>query len=189
MNTKNKKPTPLPTQNSTVKTAKKPHYTKSEAVKLLEKIANETARKKYPNTPAEWLAPLKYSDKTANELTKCIIHFLRFKGCQAERISTTGRIINNQKTFVDVVGRTRFIGQGAKWIPGTGTNGSADISATINGQSVKAEVKVSRDKQSETQKLYQLSVERAGGIYIIATSFEQFYKWFNSNYGRVNHGK
>ena len=189
MKTKNKRTTSLPPQNLNAKIQKKSRYSKSESVKSLEIMADEAARKKYPNTPTEWLAPRKYSDKTANGLTKCIIDFLRFKNCQAERISTTGRLINNQKSFVDVVGRTRFVGEGAKWIPGTGTNGSADISATIRGRSVKIEVKINRDRQSEYQKKYQQDIERAGGVYIIATSFEKFYKWVNDNYGRVNYGK
>lgn len=31
-----------------------------------------------------------YSDKTANGLTNCIIDFLKYNGCYANRISTTG---------------------------------------------------------------------------------------------------
>lgn len=156
----------------------KTRYKKSDAVKELERIANEAARIKNPNTPVEWLAPRKFSDKTANGLTKCIIHFIRFKGYQAERINTTGRMIGKQHSFTDVVGRTRFVGEGAKWIPTTGTKGSADISATIRGRSVKIEVKI-LDRQSEYQKKYQRDIERAGGVYIIARTFEQFLNWFN----------
>ncbi len=179
MKTKKKRTTFLPPLNSNANIAKKPRYIKSKAVKSLEIMADMASRKKYPMIPLECLAPRKYSDKTANGLTKCIVHFIRFKGYQAERINTTGRIINNRKSFVDVVGRTRFIGEGAKWIPGTGTKGSADISATIRGKSVKIEVKIGRDRQSEYQKQYQRDIERAGGTYIIARTFEQFLNWFN----------
>ena len=56
--------------------------------------------------------------------------------------------------------------------------GSADISATIEGRSVKIEIKVGSDRQSEAQKRYQQQVENAGGTYFIATSFEQFEDWF-----------
>ena len=57
--------------------------------------------------------------------------------------------------------------------------GTADISATIGGRSVKIEVKVGRDRQSEAQRIYQQQVEAAGGIYYIATDFESFVKWYN----------
>lgn len=89
--------------------------------------------------------------------------------------------MDTRKTFTDVIGRTRIVGS-TKWIPGTGSNGTADISATINGRSVKIEVKVERDRQSEAQRLYQACIEQAGGIYLIVRSFEQFYEWYNEEF-------
>lgn len=159
------------------KNTNKNRYCKSQAVKYLEQLANEAARNKYPNTPPSWLAPRKYRDDTANGLTKCIITFLLLQGYQAERINSTGRLIDKRKTYTDVVGRQRTIGQ-YEWVYGTGTQGTADISATIAGKSVKIEVKVESDKQSQAQRLYQQSVEQAGGIYFIARSFEQFFDWY-----------
>lgn len=172
--------------NSTVKVQKKP-YRKSFAVKKLEVIANDEARRKFPEIPPDWLAPRKYRDDTANGLTKCIIHFLKFEGWQAERINSTGRLIDNQRTFNDVTGRSRTIGS-KKWIKGTGTLGTADISATIAGRSVKIEVKINSDRQSQVQKQYQQSVEQAGGIYVIARTFEQFYNWYNVKFGGLDNG-
>ena len=57
--------------------------------------------------------------------------------------------------------------------------GTADISCTIQGKSVKIEVKVGRDRQSEAQCKYQAQVEASGGVYYIAKDFESFYQWFN----------
>lgn len=174
------------TQNRQFKDTKKPiRYHKSDAVKYLESLADDAARKKYPNTPPHYLAPRKFRDDTANSLTNCIIDFLRFSGHQAERISNTGRMIDTRTTFEDVTGKSRTIGT-AKWIKGTGTNGTADISATIGGRSVKVEVKFGKDWQSETQMKYQLAVEQAGGIYFIAKSFEQFLTWFQLTVREVN---
>lgn len=164
---------------------RKKTYRKSQAVKELETIANAAARKKFPEIPDEWLAPRKYRDDTANALTRCIIHFLKFKGQQAERINNTGRLIDDQRTFTDVIGRTRTIGQ-KKWIKGTGTKGTADISATITGKSVKIEVKFGRDYQSKSQKDYQRLIEQAGGVYIIARTFEDFYNWYNEKFANGN---
>jgi hypothetical protein len=68
---------------------------------------------------------------------------------------------------------------GVTWTKGTTTAGSADISATIRGRSVKIEVKVGKDRQSEAQKRYQESIERAGGVYMIARDFDTFVEWFD----------
>lgn len=163
------------------KAKRKLPYRKSQAVKQLEVIANEAARQKYPNTPPSWLAPRKYRDDSANGLTKCIIHFLTFKGHQAERISNTGRFIDGRQTFTDVLGNRRTVGR-TTWIPGTGTNGTADISATIAGKSVKIEIKIGRDRQSEDQKRYQEKVEASGGLYVIARGFEEFFQWYNQTF-------
>lgn len=106
------------------------------------------------------------NEATANRLTQLIMNFLKWHQHQAERINTMGRMVNG------------------RYIPTTGTKGSADISATIHGRSVKIEVKVGRDRQSEHQKKYQQDIERAGGVYIIANNFDQFMQWyeqFNAN--------
>lgn len=180
MNTK-KKTGQFCTGSLTNSKVQKIQHRKSQAVKYLEKLANDVARTKNPNTPVEWLAPRKYKDDTANGLTKCVIDFIRFNGGQAERIANMGRVIDNRKTFVDVVGRSRTIGK-TQYIPGNGFNGTADISAILYGKSVKIEVKIGSDRQSEAQKNYQLVVEQAGGIYLITTSFEQFFNWYKANF-------
>lgn len=122
-----------------------------------------------------------YSDKKANGLTKCIIDFLNFSGYQAERISSEGRVIDTRKTYTDVTGRVKTIG-GIQRAYSTTTNGTADISATIGGRSIKIEVKIGRDMQSEAQRGYQKSIERAGGVYFIAKDFQSFYEWFTETF-------
>lgn len=149
------------------------------AIKILEDLAFQDKQKKYPNQP--YLVKKKFSDKSANALTKAIIAFIRLKGGQAERISNTGRVIDTRKTYTDVLGHRRSIGS-VQWIPGTGTPGTADISATIAGQSVKIEVKHGRDRQSEAQKRYQAEIERCGGIYYIAKTFDDFYQWYHQKF-------
>ena len=156
-------------------------YRKSQAVKQLEMLAQLKACDKFPEIPTEWLAPRKYRDDTSNGLTKCIIDFLKFHNWQAERIANMGRQITNRQVYTDVLGLQRSI-VGTHWIPGGGTNGTADISATIAGKSVKIEVKIGRDRQSQAQKQYQQLIEAAGGIYIIASSFAQFHDWYIKNF-------
>ena len=123
------------------------------------------------------MKPYAYTDKTANGLTRMVMDWIKFNKGQSERINVTGRFIN-AKIITDVVGFKRQIGND-KWIKGSGTKGSADISATIKGKSIKIEVKIGRDKMSEDQVKYQEAIEKAGGIYYIAKDFDSFYEWYN----------
>ena len=159
----------------------KPRYCKSQAVKMLEEMATDEAKRLHPNTPERFIARREFTDKTANGLTQCIIQYIRLMGGQAERISSSGRRIDQKTTFEDVTGRSRTIGS-SNWIPGTGTNGTADVSATIAARSVKIEVKIGRDVQSQAQKQYQQAIEKAGGLYVIAKDFAGFMEWYNENF-------
>lgn len=115
----------------------------------------------------------------ANELTRSIINFIRLHGGQAERISPEGRVIQKKRVVPDyLMGGTR-IAVTTKRIRSSMQRGTADISATINGRSVKIEVKIGRDKQSEHQKRYQQQIERAGGQYWLVKSLDQFMELYN----------
>lgn len=139
------------------------------------KLADTKLR--YPNVPEYGLPKTEYNERSSNGLTRCIIDFLNLSGHQAERINTMGRMLDYRKTYTDVIGRTKTIGS-TKYIPTTGTKGSADISATIAGRSVKIEVKYGKDRQSKDQKAYQEQIEKAGGIYFIAKNFDDFFAWY-----------
>ena len=134
---------------------------------------------KYPNVPDHCIPQPKYSDKTANGLTKCIKDFLNLSGYQAERISSMGRTIDKREIVTDVIGRRKQIGS-LQYIPGTSTNGTADISAMYRGKSFRIEVKIGRDKMSEAQIKYKKQVENAGAYYIIAKNYDDFILDFKS---------
>lgn len=145
----------------------KTRYKKSAAIIELEQLAFENKKQKFPNFPYP-IRP-KYRDDTANGLTNCVIDFIKLKGYQAERINSMG----NQ---IKIKGNT-------KWIKGSSTNGTSDISATIKGRSVKIEIKCKATGdhyQSNEQKSYQKAIEQAGGIYIIVREFKGFRTWLNS---------
>lgn len=144
-----------------------------ESKKILEKLYFKEIAKKYPSFPENAYPPLQLKDNSANSLTKSIKCFLNWSGHQAERISNMGRQIDKRKVVTDAVGFKRQIGS-VQYIPGTGTNGTADISAVIWGISAKIEVKYGKDRQSEAQKEYQTSIEDAGGVYVIAKTFDGF---------------
>jgi hypothetical protein len=144
----------------------------------LKHLKQEAMLESYPNVPKYAISAPKYEDKTANGLTKCIIEFLQLSNHQAERINTMGRPIDNRKQVTDVIGRTKTIGS-MTWGKSTATKGSADISATIQGRSVKIEVKIGADRQSEDQKVYQANIEKSGGKYWIAKNFDDFIKKYD----------
>ena len=125
---------------------------------------------KYRTIPPPVIVLDHWNDNWGNALTKSIIAFLQFSGCQAERINTMGVY---RKKY-----RTDGVAIGGQWTKGTGTPGSADISATIKGRSVKIEVKYGKDRQSDVQKAYQKAIEEAGGVYVIARDFEGFLNFY-----------
>lgn len=144
-------------------------------LRQLSRITDEQRKARRPTVPDHaWGSRTIFRENTANELTRSIIAFIEIIGGQAERINSMGRQISNK-------GRT-------KWVYGTGTNGTADISATWKGISIKIEVKATKgEKQSKYQKEYQRSIEQAGGIYIQARSFDGFlYEFFRAVEGRGN---
>lgn len=149
-----------------------------ESIKVLTDL-DWSVRASHTKIRPDYVPKTKFEDATANGLTKCIIAWITLNGYQAERINTTGRYIDNSKIVTDVLGRKIKIGSG-KYIKGTGTKGSADISATIKGKSVKIEVKIGNDRQSEYQKEYEADIIKAGGIYYIAKDFDNFINFYKS---------
>jgi hypothetical protein len=106
-----------------------------------------------------------------------VVSFIQMSGYQAERINTMGTF-RAAKKYTDLDGVTRTAGRGS-WTRSGSTPGSADISATINGKSVKIEIKIGADRQSDAQKSYQQAIEKAGGTYLIVKNFDQFIEWFD----------
>jgi hypothetical protein len=145
------------------------------ALQILKQIKQEEQTKLYPSVPAYAIPAVKYDDSTSNGLTKCIIEFLKLTGNHGERTGNEGRTIDSRKQVTDVIGRTKTIGT-VKRIPSSGTKGTSDIKAIIQGRMVAIEVKIGKDRQSDAQKDYQAMIEKAGGIYWIVKSFEDFYE-------------
>jgi hypothetical protein len=147
------------------------------ALKTLNWLAFDQLKLKHPDIRPEWLPRPGYKDKTANQLTQSIIAWIRLQGQQAERIAVTGRMIDRRKVVTDSMGFRRQIGS-TEWIKSSMQKGTADISATICGRSVKIEVKIQHDKQSAAQRTYQSQVEASGGLYYITKDFQSFYQWY-----------
>ena len=148
-------------------------------LQLLQALELESMKRKYPNTPESYLGLSKWADNSANALTKCVIAYITFMGGQAERISSQGQYREGAKIQVGTGELAHHRQLPGKWTPGQSTKGTADISSTIRGRSVKIEIKYGKDVQSQVQKEYQASIERAGGVYIIVRTFDEFVVWYN----------
>jgi hypothetical protein len=145
----------------------------------LNALMMEQLKQKYPNMPEAYIPKTDWTDNSANALTKCVIAWIQFMGGQAERISSQGQYREGAKIPVGsgIMAHTKQLP--GKWTPGQSTKGTADISATIRGRSVKIEIK-QKDKQSEAQKQYQQAIENAGGVYIIVRDFDTFMVWYDN---------
>ena len=141
---------------------------------MLRALELEALKLKSPSMPESYIPLTDWKDNSANSLTKSVIAWITYMGGQAERISSQGQYREGKKIAVGE-GYKQLPG---KWTPGQSTKGTADISATIRGRSVKIEIKYGRDIQSEVQKQYQASIERAGGVYIIVRTFDEFVEWY-----------
>jgi hypothetical protein len=144
-------------------------YKKPEAVKELEVIANQRARQKYPDIPPNLLAKRLYRDDTANALTKCITDYIKFNGGFATRLNSTG-------SYRADLGRYVFSNQ-AKGMP--------DVQGVIGGKPLYIEVKTGRDRLSVDQAKVKNKLEASGGLYFVATCFQDFKTWFDE----VNNGR
>ena len=138
------------------------------------------SRQKSPNLPDHARVVNIPTDGSANGLTKLVIKWIELHGGQAERINTMGRMVDKRKIVTDVLGRKGMIGS-MSYIPTTGTKGSADVSAVVQGKSYKIEIKYGKDRQSDAQKAYEQSITSAGGVYIIVRTMDQFVEWWDEN--------
>jgi hypothetical protein len=145
---------------------------KKEYKALLHELKLQRYAITHPNYPQDYIPKTMYKDSTANGLTRAICDYINYNGYQAERINTMGTAREKKTTAGKVIGVT--------WTKGTSTAGSADISATIKGRSVKIEVKIGKDRQSDAQKRYQENIEKAGGTYYIAKNFDDFVEWYEN---------
>ena len=137
----------------------KKRYIKPEQVKKLEIDVNNFLQRYYPEQN-----PKKFRDDTEAGLIKCIKAFVFLQGGQSERVDNRGYWLENEK----------------KYVPSMCEKGTADIHCTIKGKSVKVEIKIGSDRQSEAQKRYQKRVERAGGIYFITRGLSEFVEQYKS---------
>lgn len=114
---------------------------------------------KFPNVPAKAVPRRTFNDTTANGLTAAILAFLTLQpGCMAYRANSAAVYDQRKKTYR----------------AGTITRGTADIMATVQGQTWAIEVKAGNDRMSAHQQRFKQCIEAAGGLYMVVRSFADF---------------
>jgi hypothetical protein len=135
---------------------------KNAAIRELEQLAMQAARRKHPTNPH--LAPRKFRDNSANNLTKCITSYLSLKGAFVSRLNNTGIYDARRRQYR----------------PGTNRRGLPDVVCTYQGKSLFIEIKYGSDKLSAYQQKIRDEQIASGGEYFVATNFEMFKKWFDN---------
>lgn len=139
---------------------------KQQLKELKLKHIEKTAPGFYEASGGATMKVAPYNDNTANGLTKAICDYITFNGGSATRINTQGQM--------------RKIKGEMKWTKSSTRKGTADIHAVIAGQHVSIEVKVGKDRVSDEQNNERDKIVNAGGVYLIASSMEQFLHWYTS---------
>ncbi len=113
----------------------------------------------------------------ANGLTRAITYYLTWTGHYANRISSAGRMGKTQERQAASGNILTF----NKFIPSTTKRGTADLHCIVNGKHVSIEIKIGRDLMSLNQYAEKQRIEKAGGIYIVIHTIEEFFEWYNMN--------
>lgn len=123
----------------------------------------------------------RYNPNSTNGLTKCIEDYINLLGGLAERTGNQGTAKVNKVKLAS--GYDKIVS--VDYIPSQGRKGTADIHGSFKpkgmrfGVALAIEVKYGKDRMSEAQKKYKKDFEDAGGVYIIAKNFEDFFIEFN----------
>lgn len=128
-------------------------------IKELGKLADQLKAEKHPDIPPHVLVRKKFSDTTANDLTKTIIYDMYWvRGGAAYRINN-GAVFDRKKNV---------------YRKGIQRKGIPDIIGIINGRFIGIEVKIGRDRQSADQREIEREINDSGGVYFIAKSYDDY---------------
>lgn len=133
------------------------------ALQHLKQLAVEWELEHSPLPPhAQVIAS--YRQNSANAITRCIIDWFKFNHGVAYRISVQGQWDEKHNM----------------WRKGHMRKGLPDIIAIHEGQFWGIEVKFGKDRMSEHQMKIRDEILDAGGVYMVARTFDQFYRDYNA---------
>lgn len=134
------------------------------ALRQLEMLVDAAKAARHPTLPPHARVKAKYSDGSANDLTRAVVDFLTYSGHFATRLQSIGTYREDIKKFVGSQQR----------------RGLPDVFAVVHGRAVFVEVKYGKDRLSDDQKEAIGELERAGAKVYTAKDFQGFFDWFNA---------
>ena len=133
-------------------------------IKELKAFAHAVNKAKYSDIPEYAVPTPVMSDSNTNALTKAVIYDMaNVRKGVAYRINNAG--IYDQKKGVYRKGVTR------KGIP--------DIIGIIKGRFFGIEIKFGSDRQSAEQRIIELEIKKAGGVYMIVKTYRGYVEAMN----------
>jgi hypothetical protein len=108
----------------------------------------------------------KFSDKTANDLTRAIVRTFQLHGHFATRLQSTGQYRDDL----------------SQWVASQQRAGMPDVSATVRGRSVYVEVKHGADRLSAQQRDTIAALEQSEAMVYVARDFAGFWQWFQASF-------
>lgn len=151
-----------------------------KAIEVLKEMIKEDMRKRYPSLPEHAISANTFETmKPEKREKKRIEKFLNLSGNYGAIIENRGQRTDNRKVVTDVLGRQKVIGS-VQFIGSGMRKGIVDVKAIIKGRAVDIELKreyaKGKDRMSDHQKEEMERVTNAGGIYMVVSSFDDFYQ-------------
>lgn len=140
--------------------------------KAIYLAANEAwFKSEYPNAWKDGHMPAKKvpAVDTANGMASYIIDHAAWTGNFANRINVQGRQIGG---FTRTQSGQVF--DDRKFIKASTKKGTEDVDCIFNGVTVKLEIKIGSDRQSEDQKKHEARIKKAGGFYFLIKSIDDY---------------
>ena len=135
-------------------------------LRQLEILADACKKALHPNFPEHARVKSKYSDRTANKLTRAIVDWFGYQRHFATRLSSSG-------TFRTDLG---------KYVPSQQRLGMPDIYAIVEGRAVHVEVKVAKDYLSDDQKETMAALKTSGAVVFVASTFQSFFDFYQAEF-------
>jgi hypothetical protein len=153
-----------------------------KALNKLKELIKEEQKRKYPNLPEHCHAINTFGTaKPEKREKKRIQKFCDLMGHNVVIIENRGQRIDNTKIVTDYLGNKKQIGS-VDWIGSGMKKGIADLQGSIKGRAVAIELKRKykrgKDRLSAAQIEFKGRQEGDGGIYVVVSSFEDFYEWY-----------
>lgn len=144
--------------------------------KLYHEAHEQWFQKEYPHAWKDgfYTPKTKVPDvNTANGMASYIIDHAGWTGNYANRINVMGRQVGgftktrSGKTFDD-----------RKFIKSSTKRGTPDLDLLINGTSIKPEIKINSDTESDKQQEQAAKIKRAGGVAVVFRSIDDYFDVF-----------